>query len=174
MPARVRYGAQLATPPSPRLSGRPRAPLRRQINGNRIAYDLSQDAATAPFFEPGFAHPPRSVHVSPIYLSADVHKWVVAYVTPVVTAGDKRAILHFEHGLDVFQTFLTRDLPATQTRLLAVDRRGYVVVDSARQLPIVERDGVLSVPDGVTWRGAHANVEDWTLLVIAADSGQPR
>jgi len=170
-----------------------------RIVGDRIAHDLSQDEAAAPFFKPGFAHPPRSVLVSPIYLSVDAHKWVVAYVTPVIADGNKRAILHFERGLDVYQAFLTRDLAATDARLLAVDRRGYIVVDSARQLPVIERDdarelgdyfeifawngldlaaatamlergGALTSADGTRWRGAHATVEDWTLLVLSPAS----
>lgn len=105
-----------------------------RIVGDRIADDLSHDEAHANFFAPGFAHKPRSVYVSPLYLSEDANKWVVAYVTPIMVGERKRAILHYEHGLDGYQRTLNRDLDGEQVFLLGVDGHGHIVSDSRRRI----------------------------------------
>ncbi len=105
-----------------------------RIVGDRIAEDLSHQEAHANFFAPGFAHKPRSVYVSPLYLSDDAHKWVMAYVTPIMVGDSKRAILHYEHGLDGYQRMLNRDLDGNEVFLLGVDSQGYVVSDSRRRI----------------------------------------
>ncbi|MDH3451520.1 MAG: hypothetical protein OEN20_03810, partial [Gammaproteobacteria bacterium] len=48
-----------------------------RIVGNKIADDLSPDESEAIFFGPSFAQRPRTVFVSPLYMSPDAHKWVL-------------------------------------------------------------------------------------------------
>lgn len=62
--------------------------------------DLSTEEAAAPFFAPGFAQKHRHTHVA--YMSPDADKWVIAYVTPIVVAGKKEAILHYEHTVEAY------------------------------------------------------------------------
>lgn len=172
-----------------------------RIVGDRVAHDLSHEEAHANFFAPGFAHRPRSVYISPVYLSEDSNKWVVAYVTPIVVADSKRAILHYEHGLDGFQRKLNRDLEGNDVFLLTVDADGFVIADSRRPIAIAARGHrhangdyfrrfefggasledarariadthMLSDADGRRYQAAYATVEDWTLLAFrAADTG---
>ncbi|MCB0058534.1 MAG: hypothetical protein KDE45_15965, partial [Caldilineaceae bacterium] len=166
-----------------------------RIVGDRIAHDLSQDEARASFFSPGFDTPRRNVYVSPAYISADVDKWVVAYVTPVVVADKKRAILHYEHGLDIYQKLLNRDLEGTASYVLAVDADGYVVSDSRRVMSVARRadgDGRSAYFETFSFAGldlasfrqqvdagaaltnvtggpvdaAYSVVEDWTLIAV--------
>lgn len=111
-----------------------------RIVGREIADDLSQDEASAIFFDPGFALSARRLHISATYMSPDANRWVVAYVTPVVVEGDKRAILHYEHGLDFYHHILNQDLSDDGPYLLAVDRQGYLVSDSRRSLAIERKD----------------------------------
>lgn len=103
-----------------------------RIVGDRIAHDLSHAEAQADFFAPGFAHKARSVYVSPAYLSEDADRWVVAYVTPIMVDDRKRAILHYEHGLEVYQRALNRDLGGEDMFVLGVDADGHVLSDSRR------------------------------------------
>ena len=172
-----------------------------RIVGNHVAHDLSHEEAHANFFAPGFAHKPRSVYISPVYLSEDSNKWVVAYVTPIMVNDSKRAILHYEHGLDGFQRKLTRDLSGRDVFLLAVDAEGYVIADSRHSIAIaahghnhatsdyfqrfefggasladartrIDNAHMLSDTDGRLYQAAYAEVEDWTLLAFrAADAG---
>ncbi|MDF1585499.1 hypothetical protein [Marinimicrococcus flavescens] len=110
-----------------------------RIVGKDIAHDLSTEEASNAFFAPAFEQRPRTVYVSPIYISQDVHKWVLAYITPVVVDGTKKAILHYEHGLDVFQAIVSRDMGATGPFVLAVSQEGYVVADSRRAIPVARQ-----------------------------------
>ncbi|MCB1744014.1 MAG: cache domain-containing protein [Gammaproteobacteria bacterium] len=114
-----------------------------RIVGDRIAHDLSADESGAVFFRPGMALEPRHTLVSPVYLSADADKWVVAYVTPILVGGQhgqgdaqKRALLHFEHGLDVYQEALAKGLADPNTVLLAVDEAGFVLFDSRAPIKV--------------------------------------
>ena len=166
-----------------------------RIVGDRIAHDLSADESGAVFFRPGMALEPRHTLVSPVYLSADADKWVVAYVTPVVVADKKRAILHYEHGLDIYQKLLNRDLEGTASYVLAVDADGYVVSDSRRVMSVARRadgDGRSAYFETFSFAGldlasfrqqvdagaaltnvtggpvdaAYSVVEDWTLIAV--------
>ena len=111
-----------------------------RIVGREIADDLSNEEASAVFFEPGFAQRPRKVHISPLYMSPDADKWVYAYVTPVVLDGDKKAILHYEHGLDVYQEALNKGLEGSSQFVVAVNTDGWTVFDSRKAVP-VEKQG---------------------------------
>src|SRR5262245_3687143 len=46
-----------------------------RIVKNSIAYDLATNETQNVFFAPGFALHPRTVYVSPLYMSADADKW---------------------------------------------------------------------------------------------------
>ena len=109
----------------------PSGPEITRIVGAVIAPDeeLSPDESGAVFFAPGFAKAPRQVHLSRPYITPDAHKWVLAYTTPVVVDDEKKAILHYEHGLDVFQNALNRGVKGG-AYILAVSEDGYVISDS--------------------------------------------
>jgi hypothetical protein len=171
-----------------------------RIVGDHVARDLSHEEAHANFFAPGFAHKPRSVYVSPVYLSNDSSKWVVAYVTPIMVGDSKRAILHYEHGLDSFQRTLNRDLGGDEVFLLTMDAEGYVISDSRHAIAVSARQhsaraaayfqrfefGGLSLAairaridahqalrgaDGREYHAAYSTVEDWTLMAFSASEG---
>jgi len=112
-----------------------------RIVGNAIApdSDLSPDESGASFFEPAFAEAPRHVHVASPYMSPDADKWVLAYATPVVVGDDKKAILHYEHGLDVYRDAVNSGLSGDDRFLLIVSEGGYVVSDSRADIAIRKR-----------------------------------
>lgn len=167
-----------------------------RIVGQEIAHDLSHEEASAPFFEPGFRHRPRSVYVSPVYMSPDVDKWVVAYVTPVLAAGEKRAILHYEHGLDVYQRALEHNEVSDGTLQLAVTAEGWVVWSSDKPVTVnkvgeteepsvyfekfefggrsidefiadVDAQRPISGDDGRRYNAAYARVSDWVIIALS-------
>ncbi len=110
--------------------------ISRVVN-KKIAYDLSSEEASANFFAPTFAEEPRQVFLAPIYVSPDVHRWVAAYATPVVVQGDKKAILHYEHGLDFYEHTLDAGVDPNGARvLLTATRDGWVIFDTRRDIPI--------------------------------------
>jgi Cache domain len=113
--------------------------ISRIVEGE-VAHDLSTEEATAIFFEPAFALAPRNVYVSPIYMSPDVHRWVVGYVTPIEVDGEKKAILHYEHDLETYQDLLAKGLSSDDDRfLLAVNEEGWIIADSRREIGIAQR-----------------------------------
>jgi len=108
-----------------------------RIVGKQIAKDLSNQEAKTIFFKPAFAQAPRTVYRTPIYISPDVHRWVTAYATPIVVQGEKKAILHYEHGLDFYEHTLNAGLDATKDRvLLTLTKDGLVIFDSRKDIPI--------------------------------------
>lgn len=167
-----------------------------RIVGQKIAHDLSNEEASAPFFEPGFRHRPRSVFVSPVYLSPDADKWVIAYVTPVLAEGEKRAILHYEHGLDVYQHALAKGNAGGDTLQLAVTAEGWIVW-SSRSPVAVTKVGEAEAPsayfekfelagrnidefiadvdarrpitddEGRRYEAAYARVSDWVIVALS-------
>lgn len=107
-----------------------------RIVGDEIADDLATDEADAIFFAPAFAQEPRTVYVSPIYLSPDAERWVTAHVTPIVAGGEK-AILHYEHGLDFYEKTLNAGVdPQSERVLLTATQDGWVISDSRKPIPI--------------------------------------
>jgi hypothetical protein len=111
-----------------------------RIVQNQIAYDLSPAEADNAFFAPSFQRKPRTTYIAPLYISADVAKWVIAYTTPIEFAGRSAAILHYEHGLDVYQAALNKEPVAPDTYIVAVDSGGFVVSDSRKAIPTAKRD----------------------------------
>ena len=171
--------------------------ISRIVEGE-VAHDLSTEEAAAVFFAPAFALAPKQVHVSRIYMSPDVDRWVVAYVTPIQVDGEKKAILHYEHDLETFQDLLAEDLANEQDQfLLAIDEDGWVIVDSRREI-LTAKDGDSGLPgdyfekfqagesslealddepvgsgtavlDGVPHQVAWRTVKGWTLLGFGRD-----
>ncbi len=113
-----------------------------RIVGNEIApdSDLSTEEAKADFFKPGFAERPRRVYVTNPYVSPDANKWVLAYVTPVMAGDQKKAILHYEHGLEVYQDAVNKGMEGADHFLLVVSRGGFVISDS-RRFVAIEKSG---------------------------------
>lgn len=109
-----------------------------RIVGNAIApdSDLSPDESGNSFFKPGFAGAARHVYVAPPYISPDADKWVIAYATPIVVDGDKRAILHYEHGLEGYRDAVNEGLDGDGRYLLIVSEGGYVISDSRTDIDL--------------------------------------
>ena len=112
----------------------PRGAEISRIVQNSIAYDLATNETENVFFTPGFALRPRTVYISPLYVSQDANRWVLGYVTPIVVDGTTRAILHYEHGLAVFQQALNKDESGDARYILAVDDEGRVISDSRQPI----------------------------------------
>jgi hypothetical protein len=112
-----------------------------RIVGREIADDLASDESDAIFFKPAFAQPARKVHISQVYMSEDARKWVLAYVTPIHVEGQNKAILHYEHSLELFQNVLRAEEDEPERVVLAVDADGFVLSDSRRTIAIDERMG---------------------------------
>jgi len=113
-----------------------------RIVGKEVAQDLSTSEAQNPFFGPGFAQAARTVYLAPIYISPDAHRWVTAYATPIVAQGEKKAILHYEHGLDYYERTINGGLgPDDQRVLLTMTSDGWVIFDSRREIPIEQVKG---------------------------------
>ena len=77
------------------------------------------------------------MHTSPIYMSPDANRWVVAYVTPVMAQGQKRAILHYEHDLASYQAALNDGTNGRDWYVLAVDENDWIISDSRRPVPLL-------------------------------------
>jgi hypothetical protein len=112
--------------------------ISRIVEGE-IAYDLSTEEAQNIFFGPSFAQAPRSAYVSPIYISPDVHRWVIGYATPIDVEGENQAILHYEHDLAAFQDLLRQGLSDDGRFLLAVTADGWIIADSRRGIGTEQR-----------------------------------
>jgi len=114
-----------------------------RIVGNAVApdEDLSGEEARAIFFEAGFSAGRRRVSVSPLYMSPDARKWVIAYTTPIVIEGKKKAILHYEHGLDIFQKALNKGVSGTKRYVIAVTGDGFVISDSRLKIALDQKNG---------------------------------
>jgi len=166
-----------------------------RIVGKEVANDLSPDESGAVFFKPGFALKPKKAYISPVYMSPDANKWVLAYVTPVVVDGDNKAILHYEHGLEVYQTALNKGVK--DQWVLAVTSDGFIVSDSRKAIPVgkqgdnedeanyfskfsvdgknlnqakdaLDKNSTLSIA-GATYSGAYKQVEDWTIFALKSE-----
>ena len=73
------------------------------------------------------------------YVSADVHKWVIAYTSAIQVDGQTVAVLHYEHELGLYQHALDSNVPAGK-HLLGVDKGGYILADSAKEPAVDERE----------------------------------
>jgi hypothetical protein len=109
-----------------------------RIVANQIAYDLSTEEADNAFFAASFERKPRSTYIAPLYVSPDAFKWVMAYTTPIEFEGKNAAILHYEHGLDVYQEALNREELPADTWMVAVESHGFVVSDSRKEIAVAQ------------------------------------
>ena len=168
-----------------------------RIVGKQIAYDLSNEEASASFFDPGFAQKPKTTYVSQIYMSPDADKWVLAYVTPVVVNNATTAILHYEHGLEVYQKALNKGFSGNESFIVAVDEGGWIVSDSRNDIQIekhgdhesedqyfahfdlngktladvvgaIDAGTILEGEAGARYTAAYKKVNDWVLIVFQA------
>jgi hypothetical protein len=167
-----------------------------RIVANQIAYDLSTEEADNAFFKPSFEREPRSTYIAPLYMSPDAFKWVMAYTTPIEVEGKNAAILHYEHGLDVYQDALNRETLPPSTWLVAVDSHGFVVSDSRKVIDVAQRGESENLTDyfepfelaglslteldarlgeagaaeldfeGKTFSVAKSSVVDWTIIAV--------
>jgi hypothetical protein len=120
-------------------------------------------------------------------MSPDANKWVLAYVTPVVVGGDNKAILHYEHGLNVYQDALNKGVQ--DEWVLAVNGDGFIISDSRNPVPVA-KDGdhedqahyFTSFPlaaakasldqkqtldvEGVSYTGAYKQVGNWAIFAL--------
>ena len=112
---------------------------RTRIVGSKVATDLSSDESSNRFFAPAMAQRPRTAYVAPTYISSDVHKWVIAYTSAIQVDGQTVAVLHYEHELGLYQHALDSNVPAGR-HLLAVDKEGYILADSAKEPAVDERE----------------------------------
>lgn len=112
---------------------------RSRIVGRQIATDLDADEARNEFFSPTMKARPRTVYIPRAYLSDDTKAWVVAYATPITFDATNVGLMHYEHRLDEYQRELDRGAEGTNTRLMAVDETGHVLIDTADEPPTAAR-----------------------------------
>lgn len=101
----------------------------------------------ATFFHDAFEQPARHVYLSPIFVSADSHRWVVSYATPIVVDGFVRAVLHYEHDLEKFQEVLADSPDGIVGFLLVVNQDGWVIADSRRLIDMRQRGASIDPAD---------------------------
>lgn len=120
-----------------------------RIAGGRTAPDdeLDPDETGTVFFNPGFAIRPKRVYISPLYLSHDADRWVVAYATPVTVGGEKKALLHYEHDLAAYQRRLNKGLGGKDLFLLTVTGDGHVIADSREPVNTLKQGGKEALGD---------------------------
>jgi len=138
-----------------------------RIVQNSIAYDLATNETQNVFFAPSFALRPRTVYVSPLYVSPDANRWVLGYVTPIVVDNVTRAILHYEHGLAVFQQALNKGQDGDSRYIVAVDGDGWVISDSRKAVATEKRADSESPADYF----AHFALGDMDLAQLMARLG---
>jgi hypothetical protein len=138
-----------------------------RIVQNSIAYDLATNETENVFFAPSFALRPRTVYVSPLYISMDANRWVLGYVTPIVVDNVTKAILHYEHGLAVFQQALNKGQGGDSRYIVAVDGDGWVVSDSRKAVATEKRADSESAADYF----AHFALGDMDLAQLMARLG---
>lgn len=104
---------------------------------------FSNEEHGAPFFQPSFAAKAGEVVLSDPYMSADVHRWVIAFTSPVVLDDkEKPAFYHFEIPLEIHQRLVS-------TVDYAFESRGEVRPDTKEEgrAFIVDRNSGLLIAD---------------------------
>lgn len=97
--------------------------------------DFSSEENTAPFFEPTMRLKKDGVHIEYPYMSADAHRWVFSYTSPVVLDdGSIPGFYHFEIPISYFQE--TVAAAATGGRVFVLDPEGMLVADSMQKIDI--------------------------------------
>ncbi len=110
--------------------------------------DFSSEENSAPFFDPTVRLAKGEFHVAYPYMSADAHKWVFSYTSPVVLDdGSKPAFYHFEIPISYFQETVAEN---TSGRTFVIDPAGLIVADSRNKINIDLKSGA----------GAHSHGGD--------------
>ncbi|MBI5469159.1 MAG: cache domain-containing protein, partial [Deltaproteobacteria bacterium] len=90
--------------------------------------DFSSEENSAPFFDPTIRLAKGEFHVAYPYMSADAHKWVFSYTSPIVLDdGTKPGFYHFEIPISYFQETVAEN---TSGRTFVIDPSGMIVADS--------------------------------------------
>ena len=106
--------------------------LGREVNGvTAPVSELSPDESTNQFFGATFPLAGGQVHQNVPYVSTDSKRWVISNSTPIIVAGRKVALLHFESNLDAIRTRLTAD-SGKGTALRVVDSRTATTIADGR------------------------------------------
>ncbi len=113
--------------------------LARQVKGVAAEpSDLSPDESGNPFFKPTFQVNGGEVFQSSPYVSPDSDRWVVGNASPIVVAGKKVAILHFETNLDAVRAVVHQSLvPGMEARIVDLGA-GKVLADTGVDRPIIK------------------------------------
>ncbi len=96
--------------------------------------DFSSEENSAPFFDPTIRLAKGEFHVAYPYMSADAHKWVFSYTSPIVLDdGTKPGFYHFEIPISYFQETVAEN---TSGRTFVIDPSGMIVADSRNKISI--------------------------------------
>lgn len=96
--------------------------------------DFSSEENSAPFFDPTMRLAKGEFHVAYPYMSADAHKWVFSYTSPIVLDdGTKPGFYHFEIPISYFQETVAEN---TSGRTFVIDPSGLIVADSRNKISI--------------------------------------
>lgn len=134
------------------------AEVARVVRGE-IAADLDPDETDAVFFEPAFALADRRVHISELYVSPDTDGVVVAYVTPILLNNNKVGLLHYEHGIPLYQRALSLE-PVDDADVAVIVVAGDKVIADSRWY---------SAEANSSGTGPGATFKDFSLGGIALD-----
>ncbi|MBF0309660.1 MAG: methyl-accepting chemotaxis protein [Magnetococcales bacterium] len=104
--------------------------------------DFSAEEGEAPFFAPTFEVKDGGVHVNAPYMSADAHKWVFSYTSPVIMEdGSRPAFYHYELPVALFQAIVREEKAGSEKRYLIVSSEGRVVGDSGQEIGLDLKPG---------------------------------
>jgi hypothetical protein len=120
--------------------------------------DLSPDKSKAPFFKASVKTGRKEIHIQDPYLSYDSRRWVIAYTTPIVTAGgDKPAFLHYEMPLSFFLKKMAHGTDGEDEYVLIVGNDGLLWADSRH-----ERDLKGDPAAGIKASTFFPRLDDWS------------
>ncbi|MBI2413476.1 MAG: methyl-accepting chemotaxis protein [Deltaproteobacteria bacterium] len=108
--------------------------------------DFSSEENAAPFFDPTMRLAKGEFHVAYPYMSADAHKWVFSYTSPIaLDDGSKPGFYHFEIPISYFQETVAEN---TSGRTFVIDPAGMIVADSRNKISIDLKSGAGSHSHG--------------------------
>ena len=135
--------------------------LGRQVKGVAAPVsELSSDESGNPFFRATLSLPEGGVQQNAPYVSPDSNRWVISNSTPIVVAGRKVAMLHFESNLDAIRQRLAM-FANSGTAVRVVDlRTSTTIADSRSTKPILAQALTKSsdLPLPADWQQATAVV----------------
>ncbi|MBI5455343.1 MAG: methyl-accepting chemotaxis protein [Deltaproteobacteria bacterium] len=123
--------------------------------------DFSSEENSAPFFDPTVRLAKGEFHVAYPYMSADAHKWVFSYTSPIILDdGSKPAFYHFEIPISYFQETVAEN---TSGRTFVIDPAGLIVADSRNKISIDLKGGAGALSHG----GDEHSLKDYLPSVSA-------